>query len=83
MNDNVKPFPYLCAYVSCNADVARELRRLAALIEKDEYGDVRGVVACIEAEGQIRRYTAGPKDGYSHMEVAGLLSYALNNLINP
>jgi hypothetical protein len=79
---DIRPFPKLCVSVSCNADVARELRVAADCIERGDYGEVRGTVTCIEAEGQIWRYTAGPADGYSRMEVAGLLTWALNNLMN-
>lgn len=79
---DVRAFPHLCTHVSCNGDVAHELRVLAENIENGYYGEVRGTVTCIDADGQMWRYTAGPASGYNRMEVAGLLTFALNGLIN-
>lgn len=79
---DIRPFPKLCVSVSCNADVARELRVLADRVENGDYGEVRGTVTCIDNSENVYRYTAGPADGYSRMEVAGLLTWALNGLMN-
>lgn len=79
---DIRPFPTLCSIVCCNDDVARELRMLADWIEQGRYGDVRGTVTCIDNSENVYRYTAGPADGYSRMEVAGLLTWALNGLMN-
>lgn len=83
MSADVREFPKLCVSVSCNADVARELRVVADCIERGEYASVRGTVTCIDCDAGVYRYTAGPASGYSRMEVAGLLTFALNGLVNP
>jgi hypothetical protein len=81
MND-VRPFPVLAAICNNTQAVAAELRELANRIEAGDYSTVRGTVTVLDTDVGVYRYSAGPADGFSRMEVAGLLTYAIHHLVN-
>lgn len=59
-----------------SADVAANLRELATWIEEGRYGKVESVIAVIEADGDVKRFTTGrPMD---RARCVGLLSTAIH-----
>lgn len=82
MND-VRAFPVLAAICNNTPAVARQLRILADRLDAGDYGEVRGTVTVLDTDHGVQRYSAGPSDGFSRVEVAGLLTYAVHNLIKP
>lgn len=81
MNE-VRSFPVLAAICNNTHDVAEQLRTLADRLENGDYGMVRGTVTVMDTDRWVQRYSAGPANGFSRMEVAGLLAYAIHSIVD-
>lgn len=70
---NLKVLP-TTGHANCNGDVAQFLRTMADGIEEGLYGEVRQLVATIEAAGEIDTWVAGGPCDYAR--IIGLMNLA-------
>lgn len=75
---NIKALP-TNGFANCNADVANFLRELADNVERGDSGEVRQIVAIIEAGGESETWIGGgPCD---NARIVGVMQIAINRFI--